>query len=64
MSNYGNVIGHCVTIAVVVRKTIYVYGFDEELAVEEAVNEFDITKNDWKIGDLEVEDVQPDYLED
>jgi hypothetical protein len=64
MSNYGNVIGHCVTIAVVVRKTIYVYGFDDEAAIEEAVNEFDITKDDWNVGDLEVIDVQPDYMED
>jgi hypothetical protein len=64
MSNYGNVIGHCVTIAIVVRKTIYVSGFDEGVAIEEAINEFTITDEDWKIGDLEVEDVQPDYIED
>jgi hypothetical protein len=64
MSYYGNVIGHSVTITIVVNKTIYVSGFDDEAAIEEAVNAFDITKDDWNVGDLEVTDVQPDYMED
>lgn len=64
MSHYGNVIGHSVTIAVVIRKTIYVGGFDDEAAIEEALNEFEITKDDWKHHDLEVIDVEPDYMED
>jgi hypothetical protein len=63
MSKYG-VIGYSITVAVVVQKTYYVGGFDEDAAIEEVINEFDITKDDWKIGDLEITDVQPDYIED
>lgn len=62
MSNYG-VIGHDVTIALVIRKTIFVGGFDEDEAIEEAINGFKIDDKDWKIADLEVEDVQPDYFD-
>ena len=62
MSNYG-LLGYDVTIAVVVRKTIFVSCGDENAAIDEAVNFFDITDKDWKMEDLEVEDVQPDYFD-
>jgi hypothetical protein len=62
MSEYG-VIGYHIEIAVVVQKTIYVGGFDEEGAIEEALNEFNITKDDWKNSDLEVIEVRPDFFD-
>ena len=62
MSNYG-VIGYNIEIAVVVQKTIYVGNFDEKSAIEEALNEFNITKDDWKSSDLEVIEVRPDFFD-
>jgi hypothetical protein len=62
MSSYG-LMGYDVTIAIVVKKTIFVSVLDEDAAIEEAVNFFDITDKDWKIEDLEVTDVQPDYFD-
>jgi hypothetical protein len=61
-SSYG-LLGYDVTIAVVVRKTIFVSCNDEDGAIEEAINGFTITDKDWKMEDLEVEDVQPDYFD-
>ena len=60
--SYG-LMGYDVTIAVVVRKTIFVSVLDEDAAIDEAVNFFDITDKDWKMEDLEVENVQPDYFD-
>jgi hypothetical protein len=62
MSNYG-LTGYDVTIAVVVRKTIFVPCNDEDAAIDEAINGFKIDDKDWKMEDLEVEDVQPDYFD-
>lgn len=62
MSSYG-LMGYDVTIAIVVKKTIFVSVLDEDAAIEEAVNFFDITDKDWKMEDLEVTDVQPDYFD-
>ena len=62
MSKYG-VIGYSVTVAVVVKKTYYVGSFDEDAAIEEAINGFTITNEDWDVGDLEITDVQPDYFD-
>jgi hypothetical protein len=62
MSSYG-LMGYDVTIAIVVKKTIFVAVNDEDAAIEEAVNFFDITDKDWKMEDLEVTDVQPDYFD-
>lgn len=60
--SYG-LIGYDVTISVVVTKTIFVSVFDEDAAIDEAVNFFNITDKDWKMEDLEVENVQPDYFD-
>lgn len=60
---YG-LMGYEVTIAAVIKKTIFVACNDEDLAIEEAVNEFNITDKDWSSNDLEVVYVQPDYIED
>ena len=62
MSEYG-VIGYHIEIAVVVQKTYYVGGFDEDAAIEEVINAFDITKDDWKNSDLEVIEVRPDFFD-
>jgi len=62
-SMYG-LLGYDVTIAVVIKKTIFVACNDDEAAIEEAVNAFKITDKDWSITDLEVTDVEPDYIED
>lgn len=62
MSKYG-VIGYSVTVAVVVKKTYYVGSFDEDVAIEEAINGFTITNEDWDVGDLEITDVEPDYFD-
>ena len=62
MSKYG-IIGHDVTISIVIRKTIAVGYADENEAIEVALQEFSITDKDWSINDLEIEDVQPDFFD-
>ena len=62
MSKYG-IIGHDVTISIVITKTIAVGYADENEAIEVALQEFTITDKDWSINDLEIEDVQPDFFD-
>jgi hypothetical protein len=62
MSTRG-LVGHYVTVSVVVSQTIYVPGVDEAEAQDEAVNMFDRTSKDCEVGELEITDISEDYLE-
>ena len=60
----NGIIGSYVTIAVIIRKSINVPYTDENEAYYEALNQFTITDEDWTVDDLEVEEIEPEYLDE